>query len=223
MNWERKVIKFLSNDKKTARLDADEYDVSHLDMDEYQFKDIVEVQIDKGRVIPIQFPPGMAPPPKPVPASIPDEKPDVPHIMMKGPNFLILSSPKKGEVKYTLTGKALQFFQKSFKEGDLVGFKVDTDMNITNLWKVDENGVYHKPEYNNGGHSPQRKVITIGGTVNINNNDNVKIEISGPYDTVADVQKLQAEFRDIVLLFGKDDLTKGYVEKYAGRVCGGQV
>lgn len=143
----------------------------------------------------------------------------VPYIINKGKNFLILGNTTEGEVKYELIEKAAQY-QSSFIEGDYVNFSLKGGK-IYKLWKVDENGVYHKKEGFQGNQKPQ-KTITLGGTINLQNYENIKIEVSGPYETVDDVKKYLNELKEIALLFGKDEVTKGFVQNWCKRVIGGQ-
>lgn len=227
-DWEKYKITYLSKDLKTVRLNGDEYGCSHLDMIKYQSQDLVEVQIDKGKIIAIRFPPGLEPTQpskneveKKLVEEAANKQEKQYHIVYIGDGNVILSKGVEGdEKKYPLKDKALKYY-KSFHNGDLVGVKFDDNMaSVLNLWKVNEDGT--RPEKNSQFNQKPWKIVTIGGTINLQNYENLKIEVSGPFESIEDVKKLQNELKDICQLFGKDEITSGYVLNYCKRVVGGQ-
>lgn len=153
-------------------------------------------------------------------------KPRPPHIMLIGKGYVVIAGTTEGEKKYTLVDKALQFIG-SFREGEMIHFVVtgkDKDQ-IKSMWKVDENGERKNKtdsQQNGQSHAPV-KTLTIGGTINLENYENIKIEISGPFNNIEDARKLQAEFREVAYLFRGDMVTKGLIERYMKRVCGPEV
>ena len=228
-DWEKFKITYLSKDLKTVRLNGDEYGCSHLDMTKYQSQDLVEVQIEKGKIVAIQFPPGLEPS---QPSKTEIEKRMVEEVAHKqekqyrivhiGNGKLIASKGVEGdEICLTLKENALKFF-KSFKAGDLVKWKYadNSTTDIVSLWKVNEDG--SRPDKNNQYGQKPFKTVTLGGTINLQNYENIKIEVSGPYETLEDVKKLQNDLHDVCQLFGKDEITRGYVQNYCKRVIGGQ-
>lgn len=64
-------------------------------------------------------------------------------------------------------------------------------------------------------------VCTIGGTVNIGNFENTKIEIQGKCNTAGDVEELKEYFRDIIGTLGGDEATRAIFARWGRRVLGG--
>jgi hypothetical protein len=151
-------------------------------------------------------------------------KPRPPHILLIGKGYVIIAGTTEGEKKYSLVENALKFIG-SFKEGDLVNFSIAGKDQIKKMWKVDENGEYKNKDgsQRNNQPSPPVRTLTIGGTINLENYENLKIEISGPFNSMEDAKKLQADFREVAFLFRGDMVTKGLIERYMGRVCGSGV
>jgi len=224
-DWEKFKITYLSKDLKTVRLNGDEYGCSHLDMTKYQSQDLVEVQIEKGKIVAIQFPPGLEPS---QPSKTEIKKRMVEEVAHKqekqyrivhiGNGKLIASKGVEGdEICLTLKENALKFF-KSFKAGDLVKWKYadNSTTDIVSLWKVNEDG--SRPDKNN--QYGQKPVVTIGGTINLQNYENIRIEISGPFDGQDDITRYIQTLKETALQFGKDEITQGFVRAYVKRTFG---
>jgi len=229
MSMEKHRITYISNDKKTMRLDGEEYRADHLDLTPYQYGDIVEADIEKGKILSLQFPPGLEPS-QPSKAEV--EKKLVEeasqkvenqyHIVFIGNGKVILSKGVEGdEISLNLKENALKYY-KSFNAGDLVKFSfVDgSSADIKSIWKVNPDGT--RPEKNNQYNPKPAKTVTLGGTINLQNYENIRIEVSGPYESLDDIKKYQDELREICQLFGKDEITRELVNNYCKRVIGGQ-
>lgn len=228
MSFEKHRITYISSDKKLTRLDGDEYRTEHLDLTPYQYGDIVEADIEKGKILLLRFPPGLEPS---HPSKAEVEKKLVEevaqkveaqyHIVYIGNGKVVLSKGVDGdEISLNLKENALKYY-KSFNAGDLVKFSfVDgSSTDIKSLWKVNSDG--SRPEKNNQYNQKPHKVVTIGGTINLQNYENLKIEVSGPYESLDDIKKYQDELREICQLFGKDQATRELVNNYCKRVIGG--
>jgi hypothetical protein len=101
---------------------------------------------------------------------------------------------------------------QQFKEGDLI-----TIHSVGNIVTDVE-----KKEYTSNKYSApvQKPVVTIGGTINLQNYENIRIEISGPYDSQEDISRYIQTLKDTALQFGKDDITQGFVRAYVKRTFG---
>jgi len=101
---------------------------------------------------------------------------------------------------------------QQFKEGDLI-----TIHSVGNVVTDVE-----KKEYNNNKYfAPvQKPVVTIGGTINLQNYENIRIEISGPFDGQEDITRYIQTLKETALQFGKDEVTQGFVRAYVKRTFG---
>lgn len=101
---------------------------------------------------------------------------------------------------------------QQFKEGDLI-----TIHSVGNVVTDVE-----KKEYNNNKNSVpvQKPVVTIGGTINLQNFENIRIEISGPFVSQDDIKKLIQTLKETALQFGKDEITQGFIKNYVKRTFG---
>lgn len=101
---------------------------------------------------------------------------------------------------------------QAFREGDLITIHSIGNM-VTDV---------EKKEYQNNKYSPpvQKPVVTIGGTINLQNYENIRIEISGPYDSQEDISRYIQTLKDTALQFGKDDITQGFIKNYVKRTFG---
>ena len=66
----------------------------------------------------------------------------------------------------------------------------------------------------------QKPVVTIGGTINLQNYENIRIEISGPFDGQDDITRYIQTLKETALQFGKDEITQGFVRAYVKRTFG---
>lgn len=112
---------------------------------------------------------------------------------------------------------------KSIPVGKFIRYKTNRETAgtpIEKIWEVDAAG--KGIGGGNGNHQTwkPKKTLTIGGTINLENYENLKIEISGPFNSVDDAKALQKEFREVAYLFRGDMVTKGLVERYMNRTCG---
>ena len=101
---------------------------------------------------------------------------------------------------------------QQFKEGDLI-----TIHSVGNVVTDVE-----KKEYNNNKYfAPvQKPVVTIGGTINLQNYENIRIEISGPFDGQEDITRYIQTLKETALQFGKDEITQGFIKNYVKRTFG---
>lgn len=101
---------------------------------------------------------------------------------------------------------------QQFKEGDLI-----TIHSVGNIVTDVE-----KKEYTNNKYSTpvQKPVVTIGGTINLQNYENIRIEISGPFDGQDDITRYIQTLKETALQFGKDEITQGFVRAYVKRTFG---
>ena len=67
---------------------------------------------------------------------------------------------------------------------------------------------------------PQKPTITIGGTINLQNYENIRIEISGTFETQDDITRYVQTLKETALQFGKDEITQGFVRNYVKRTFG---
>jgi hypothetical protein len=142
-----------------------------------------------------------------------------PRIKEISKGFVVVTGTTEGEKKYTLVEKAAQFWT-SFKAGDMINFACQGPDKIKNMWKVDENGERPIRNQTQNQQAVPIKTVTIGGTINLENYENIKIEISGPFNSIEDAKILQKEFREVAYLFRGDMVTKGMIDRYINRVCG---
>lgn len=101
---------------------------------------------------------------------------------------------------------------QAFREGDLITIHSIGNM-VTDV---------EKKEYQNNKYSPpvQKPVVTIGGTINLQNYENIRIEISGPFDSQEDITRYIQTLKETALQFGKDEVTQGFVRAYVKRTFG---
>lgn len=67
----------------------------------------------------------------------------------------------------------------------------------------------------------QGVVLTLGGTINLGNFENAKIEIQGECRTAADVAELKAYLGEIIESLGGDEITTELFARWQRRVLGG--
>jgi hypothetical protein len=121
--------------------------------------------------------------------------------------FLQFVEPARSDLKTT-----------SMKIGDLIHVEYEPKGQDKILHKFGP-----KEKRNGGGyHASPVKTLTIGGMINLENYENLKIEVSGPFNSLDDAKKLKQEFQDVALLFGGNQISKELIGKYVKRVCGGQ-
>lgn len=101
---------------------------------------------------------------------------------------------------------------QQFKEGDLI-----TIHSVGNIVTDVE-----RKEYTNNKYSTpvQKPVVTIGGTINLQNYENIRIEISGPFDSQEDITRYIQTLKETALQFGKDEITQGFIKNYVKRTFG---
>lgn len=110
---------------------------------------------------------------------------------------------------------------KAITPGKFIRYKTNKEQPgnpIEKIWEVDAAGKGVN-NVNNRNYTP-KKTLTIGGTINLENYENLKIEVSGPFNSMEDAKVLQKEFREVAYLFRGDMVTKGLVERYMNRTCG---
>ena len=208
-----------------------EYLTTHLNLDpRFQTGDFLDAVIEGGKIISLAYPPG-GEPKEPAKIQVPPQeavkpsqpaKPRPPHIMHIGQGFVIIAGTTNGDQKFTLIDNALKYI-KSFKVGDLVNFSCQGTDKIKSMWKVDENGVRPVRDNQQPGQSQkQSKVVSIGGTINLGSFENLKIEVSGPYETLDDIKKYKDELSRIAGMFGGNEQTREIIHGYCDRVIGGK-
>jgi len=138
-----------------------------------------------------------------------DQKPFIILTNLRGQFTKIVLPVAFGMVKSIPVGKFIRY--KTNKES--------TSNPIEKIWEVDANGKGVNGNGNNQNWKP-KKTVTIGGTINIGNYENIKLEISGPYESLDDAKKLKSELIQVASLFGINDQTREIVQGYCDRVLG---
>ena len=100
---------------------------------------------------------------------------------------------------------------QQFKEGDLITIHSVGNI-VTDVEKKEYTSKYPTPV--------QKPVVTIGGTINLQNYENIRIEISGPFDGQEDITRYIQTLKETALQFGKDEITQGFIKNYVKRTFG---
>lgn len=142
------------------------------------------------------------------------------HLEREKPCVIITSV--KGQFTKTVLPEAFEMV-KAIQAGKYIRYKNGPENQgypIKEIWEVDAAGKSVNGKGNNQNWKP-KKTLTIGGTINLENFENLKIEISGPFNSMEDAKVLQKEFREVAMLFQGDMVIKGLVKRYMDRVVGG--
>ena len=121
----------------------------------------------------------------------------------------VLLTGERGEFSKSVEKEAFDQV-KNVQPGKFIRYSTNKEAQgtpIKSFWEVDAEGKSLNKTNNNQNWKP-KKTLTIGGTINLENFENLKIEISGPFNSIEDAKKLQQDFREVAYLFRGDMVTK---------------
>lgn len=107
----------------------------------------------------------------------------------------------------TLKGKVAEL-----REGDYITV-YSIGNSVTDVVKK----VFEEKHKNSGRSNP---TITFASTINLQNYENLRVEVTGEYESQEDIERLKEDLKSQILTFGKDDVTREMVTKYVKRVFG---